>query len=55
MAVAVWRWPCGGGRVAVTVWRWPCGGHMTCYVIWQDNPLYVILSFSCQRFAPSRN
>ena len=41
MAVAVWRWPCGGGRVAVAVWRWPCGGHMTCHVTWKDNPLRV--------------
>ena len=41
VAVAVWRWPCGGGRVAVAVWRWPCGGHMTCHVTWQDNPLRV--------------
>ena len=41
MAVAVWQWPCGGGRVAVAVWRWPCGGHMTCHVTWQDNPLRV--------------
>ena len=60
MAVTVWRWPCGGGRVAVAVWRWPCGGgrvavavwpcggHMTCHVTWQDNPLrvtpYILLS-----------
>ena len=28
----------GWGRVAVAVWRWPCGGHMTCHVTWQDNP-----------------
>ena len=33
--------PRGGGRVAVAVWRWPCGGHMTCHVTWQDNPLRV--------------
>ena len=39
--VTVWRWPCGGDRVAVTVWRWPCGGHMTCHVTWKDNPLRV--------------
>ena len=45
MAVAVWRWPCGGGRVAVAVWRWPCGGHMTCHVTWQDKPLRVTGKF----------
>ena len=33
--------PRGGDRVAVAVWRWPCGGHMTCHVTWQDNPLRV--------------
>ena len=27
--------------MAVAVWRWPCGGHMTCHVTWQDNPLRV--------------
>ena len=43
MAVTVWRWPCGGDRVAVAVWRWPCGGHMTCHVTWKDNPLRVTL------------
>ena len=33
--------PRGGDRVAVAVWRWPCGGHMTCHMTWKDNPLRV--------------
>ena len=36
-----WPGTCGSDRVAVAVWRWPCGGHMTCHVTWQDNPLRV--------------
>ena len=35
MAVAVWRWPCGGGRVAVAVWRWPCGGGHVAVAVWR--------------------
>ena len=39
MAVAVWRWPCGGDRVAVTVWRWPCGGGRVAVAVWRSHDL----------------
>ena len=35
VAVAVWRWPCGGGRVAVAVWRWPCSGGRVAVTVWR--------------------
>ena len=39
MAVAVWRWPCGGGRVVVVVWRWPCGGGRVAVAVWRSHDL----------------
>ena len=39
MAVTVWRWPCGGGRVAVAVWRWPCGGDRVAVTVWWSHDL----------------
>ena len=39
MAVTVWRWPCGGDRVAITVWRWPCGGDRVAVTVWRSHDL----------------
>ena len=39
MAMAMWRWPCGSGRVAVAVWRWPCGGGHVAVAVWRSHDL----------------
>ena len=36
---AVWRWPCGGDRVAVAVWRWPCGGGRVAMAVSRSHDL----------------